>query len=64
MRLGGANGNRETLLFDFPAVKLSSGSPSVGSKSQDVMIRAGFTRPCMRRLIHGLDRPFWHLPTS
>jgi hypothetical protein len=27
MRLGRADGNRETLLFDFPAIKLSSGSP-------------------------------------
>jgi hypothetical protein len=32
MRLGRADGNRETLLFDFPAIKLSSGSPSFGGK--------------------------------
>jgi Phage tail tube protein len=30
MRLGRADGSRETLLFDFPAIKLSLSSPSVG----------------------------------
>jgi len=34
MRLGRADGNRETMPFDFPAIKLSSGSPSVGGKNQ------------------------------
>jgi hypothetical protein len=43
MRPGRKDGSRETLLFDFPAIKLSSGSPSVGGKNQDVMIQAGFT---------------------
>jgi hypothetical protein len=42
MRLGRSDGNRETLLFDFPAIKLSSGSPSVSGKNQDVMIETVF----------------------
>jgi hypothetical protein len=42
MRLGRSDGSRETLLFDFPAIKLSSGSPAVSGKNQDVMIDAGF----------------------
>jgi hypothetical protein len=32
MRLGRADGNRETLLFDFPAIKLSSGSPRLAAR--------------------------------
>jgi hypothetical protein len=41
MRLGRSDGNREALLFDS-AIKLSSGSPAVSGKNQDVMIDAGF----------------------
>ena len=42
MRLGRDDGNRETLLFDFPSIKLSSGAPAVPGKNQDVTIQAGF----------------------
>jgi hypothetical protein len=65
MRLGRADGNRETLLFDFPAIKLSSGSPSVGGNNQDVMIQAGFT--AIRHVTLGYTVSvgrFWYLPTS
>ena len=65
MRLGRADGNRETLLFDFPAVKLSSGSPSVSGTNQDVMIQAGFT--AIRHVPLGYTVSvvrFWYLPTS
>src|SRR5215813_13236611 len=65
MRLGRKDGNRETLLFDFPAIKLSSGSPSVGGTNQDVMIQAGFT--AIRHVALGYTvsvSRFWYLPTS
>jgi hypothetical protein len=65
MRLGRKDGNRETLLFDFPAIKLSSGSPSVGGTNQDVMIQAGFT--AIRHVPLGYTVSvgrFWYLPTS
>jgi hypothetical protein len=64
MRLGRADGNRETLLFDFPSIKLSSGSPSVGGKNQDVMIQAGFTAIAHATLGYMVDvGRFWYLPT-
>jgi len=53
------------MLFDFPAIKLSSGSPSVGGKNQDVMIQAGFT--AIRHVLLGYTVSvgrFWYLPTS
>ena len=65
MRLGRKDGNRETLLFDFPAIKLSSGSPSVGGNNQDVMIPAGFT--AIRHVPLGYTASvgrFWYLPMS
>src|SRR6516165_6091684 len=65
MRLGRADGNREKLLFDFPAIKLSSGSPSVGGNNQDVMIQAGFT--AIRHVALGYTVSvgrIWYLPTS
>jgi hypothetical protein len=65
MRLGREDGNRETLLFDFPSIKLSSGSPSVGGKNQDVMIQAGFTAFVHATLGYTASvGRFWYLPTS
>jgi hypothetical protein len=65
MRLGRADGNRETLLFDFPSIKLSSGSPSVGGKNQDVMIQAGFTAFMHATLGYTVSvGRFWYLPMS
>lgn len=43
MRLGRSDGNREKLVFDFPSIKLSSGSPTVSAKNADVNLSAGFT---------------------
>jgi hypothetical protein len=43
MRLGRSDGNRESYLFDFPSIKLSSGSPSVSGKNTDVTIPSAFT---------------------
>jgi hypothetical protein len=64
MRLGRKDGKSETLLLDFPAIKLSSGSPSVGGNSQDVMIQAGFTAIGHVALGYTVSvGRFWHLPT-
>jgi hypothetical protein len=50
---------------DFPAIKLSSGSPSVGGKNQDVMIWAGFTAIRHAPLGYSVSvGRFWYLPTS
>lgn len=43
MRVGRSDGNRESYLFDFPSIKLGSGSPSVTGKNTDVDIKATFT---------------------
>jgi hypothetical protein len=65
MRLGRSDGNRETLLFDFPAIKLSSGSPAVSGKNQDVMIDAGFQAVMHATLGYTMSvGRFWYLPTS
>jgi hypothetical protein len=42
IRLGRLDGNKTTLVFDFPIIKLSSGSPAVSGKNADVMIDADF----------------------
>jgi hypothetical protein len=65
MRLGRSDGHRETLLFDFPAIKLSSGSPAVSGKNQDVTIDAGFQAVMHATLgyIMSVGR-FWYLPAS
>ncbi len=42
MRVGRTDGGKEKLAFDLPAIKMSSGSPSVSGKNADVTISAGF----------------------
>lgn len=42
VRLGRTDSNNESLVFDFPSIKLSSGSPSVSGKNSDVMLSANF----------------------
>ena len=37
-RVGRADGNKETLLFDLPRIKFSAGAPSVPGKNQNVML--------------------------
>src|SRR3569833_1817753 len=65
LRLGRRDGNRETLLFDFPAMKLSSGSPAISGKNQDVMIDAGFQATMHATLGYTmLVQRFYYLPTS
>jgi hypothetical protein len=65
MRLGRSDGNRETLLFDFPAIKLSSGSPSVSGKNQDVMIETVFQAVMHATLGYTMSvGRVWYPPTS
>lgn len=65
LRVGRSDGNRESLLVDFPSIKMSSGSPSVSGKNQDVMIQAGFQAimDATRGYTMSVGR-FWYLPTS
>lgn len=42
IRLGRTDSNNESLVFDMPSIKLSSGSPAVSGKNADVMLQAGF----------------------
>ncbi|QDP20663.1 phage tail tube protein [Bradyrhizobium cosmicum] len=64
-RVGRSDGNRETIVMDLPAIKMSGGSPSVSGKNQDVMIDAPFT--AIRHATLGYTMSvgrFWYLPTS
>ncbi|MCK1322151.1 hypothetical protein IVA94_14870 [Bradyrhizobium sp. 156] len=63
LRVGRSDGNRESLLVDFPSIKLSSGSPAVSGKNQDVMIQAGFQAimDATRLYTVSVGR-FWYLP--
>ena len=63
MRLGRQDGNKEALLFDFPSIKLSSGSPGVSGKNADVMLSAGFTAimDAAKGYTMSVGR-FWFLP--
>lgn len=63
MRLGRSDGNRESILFDLPSIKLSSGAPSVSGKNADVMIQAGFTAFMSATLLYTISiGRFWYLP--
>jgi len=63
LRLGRQDGNKEALLFDFPSIKLSSGSPGVSGKNADVMLSAGFTAimDAVKGYTMSVGR-FWFLP--
>lgn len=64
-RVGRTDGNRESLLFDFPAIKLSSGAPAVSGKNQDVTIDASFQALMHTTLGYTISvSRFWYLPTS
>lgn len=63
MRVGRADGNRESYLFDFPSIKLGSGSPSVSGKNADVMISANFTAFMDATKLYTMSTGrFWYLP--
>jgi hypothetical protein len=65
MRLGRADGNRETLLFDFPAIKLSSGLAFCRrqeSGRRDPGRIQGDTHATLGYMV-SVGR-FWYLPTS
>jgi hypothetical protein len=63
IRLGRTDSNNETLVFDFPSIKLASGSPSVSGKNADVMLQANFQalRDSTLGYTASVGR-FWFLP--
>jgi hypothetical protein len=61
--LGRNDGNKEGYMFDFPSIKLSSGSPAVSGKNSDVMITAGFQAIMDATLLYTASIcRFWLLP--
>lgn len=63
MSFGRSDGNRETIQFDFPSIKLGSGSPSVSGKNADVQISAGFTAFMDATKLYTVSvGRFWYLP--
>ena len=64
IRLGRSDGNKETLVFDFPSIKLASGSPAVSGKNADVMLQCGFTAFMDATLLYTVSvQRVWYLPT-
>ncbi|ODM77795.1 phage tail tube protein [Bradyrhizobium elkanii] len=64
-RVGRADGNRESMLFDFPSIKLSDGAPSVSGKNADVILDGQFTATRHPTLGYTMSvGRFWYLPTS
>jgi hypothetical protein len=63
IRLGRTDSNNQSLVFDFPSIKLSSGSPSVSGKNADVELSASFQaiRDSTLGYTLGITR-FWYLP--
>jgi len=63
--VAGATANRETLLFDFTAIKTVAGPAKCPGKNQDAMIEAGFQAVMHATLgcTMSVGR-FWCLPTS
>lgn len=62
-RLGRTDTNNETLLFDFPSVKFSSGAPTVSGPNADVMLDLGYQAIMDATLQYTmLIERFWYLP--
>lgn len=63
LRLGRADGDRPTVVFDLPSLKLSGGSPNVSGKNADVMLSAPFQafRDATLGYTISVGR-FWYLP--
>lgn len=63
IRVGRADGNRESILFDLPSIKFSGGSPNVSGKNADVMIQGGFQAIMHATLGYTMSvGRFWYLP--
>lgn len=63
VRVGRADGNRESILFDLPSIKFSGGSPNVSGKNADVMISGGFQAIMHATLGYTMSAGrFWYLP--
>lgn len=62
-RVGRTDSNNESLVFDFPSIKLSSGSPSVSGKNADVMISPNWQAIRHATLGYTVSvSRFWYLP--
>ena len=63
IRVGRADSNNQSYVFDFPSIKLSSGAPSVSGKNADVMLTASFTAFMSSTLLYTASvTRFWYLP--
>ncbi|KGT75793.1 hypothetical protein MA20_31860 [Bradyrhizobium japonicum] len=63
LRVGRADGNRESLLIDLPSIKMSGGAPSVSGKNQDVTLPGAFQAimDAVKGYTMSVGR-FWYLP--
>lgn len=63
IRIGRTDSYNESLVFDFPSIKLMAGSPSVSGKNTDVMLDASFQaiRDATLGYTASVGR-FWYLP--
>lgn len=63
IRLGKTDANKDALLFDFPSIKLSAGSPSVSGKNADVHLTASFQAILSATYGYTMSiSRFWFLP--
>jgi hypothetical protein len=63
MRVGRQDGNRESILFDLPSIKPSSGAPTVNGKNADVMLSMGYTAIRDVNLLYTIScSRYWYLP--
>lgn len=63
MHVGRQDGNRESLIFDLPSIKLGGGAPSVSGKNADVTIPGTYTAFMHATLLYTMSvGRFWYLP--
>jgi hypothetical protein len=63
MRVGRQDGNRESMVFDLPSIKLSAGAPSVSGKNADVNIPGTYTAFMHATLLYTMSvSRYFYLP--
>lgn len=63
LALGRNDGNKEAYMFDFPSIKLATGSPGVSGKNADVMISATAQAIMDATLLYTVSiSRMWYLP--